>query len=228
MNVEDLDPSKYYENRSKEVLALKNQDSQLCYPHKFDVKYQLDAFVSAYEEPCAEKGKFLEEQTSVAGRVTNIRVQSKNLIFYDIKGCGVKLQVMANLKLHEGEEDFHTLHGRLRRGDIVGIRGNPGRTKAGELSVQAIEFKLLSPCLYMLPTQQTGLKDKETRYRQRYLDLIMNERSRSIFIKRSQVIKEVKNFLDNYGFLEVETPMMSLQAGGAAAKPFKTHHNDLN
>ncbi len=80
----------------------------------------------------------------------------------------------------------------------------------------------------MLPTQQTGLKDKETRYRQRYLDLIINNRTRNIFFQRSTIIKQVKNFLDNLGFLEVETPMMNIIAGGAAAKPFKTFHNDLN
>lgn len=135
---------------------------------------------------------------------------------------------MANTKLHQGEEDFATIHSRLRRGDIIGVMGNPGRTKAGELSVQALDVKLLTPCLHMLPTAQTGLKDKETRYRMRYLDLIMNDKTRSIFIKRAQVIKQVKQFLDSYDFLEVETPMMSLQAGGAAAKPFKTHHNDLH
>lgn len=96
---------------------------------------------------------FLTSETSVAGRVTNIRVQSKNLIFYDLKGNGCKLQVMANLKLHQGNEDFHTLHSRLHRGDIIGVTGNPGRTKSGELSIQATQVQLLTPCLHMLPTQ---------------------------------------------------------------------------
>lgn len=147
-----MDPTKYFENRSNEILALKDKNSQLCYPHKFDVQLQLHDFQNKYNEACVEKGAFLGSTTTVAGRITNIRAQSKNLIFYDLKGNGCKLQVMANNKLHSGEEDFTTIHSRLRRGDIIGVMGNPGRTKAGELSVQALNVKLLTPCLHMLPT----------------------------------------------------------------------------
>jgi lysyl-tRNA synthetase, class II len=145
------------------------------------------------------------------------------------------IQVMCQANLASNKEAFAAQHEHIARGDIIGVVGYPGRTKPkskggeeGELSIMATEVQMLTPCLHLLPTVYYGFKDVEQRFRKRYLDLFWNDHSRKTLVTRSKIIRYVRNFLDNRGFLEVETPTLNKIAGGATAKPFMTYYNEYD
>jgi len=241
--VEEKDPTKYYENRLAWLSEVEKRGPGVTpYPHKFHVTMQVPEFRETFEVK-VEKGKggevLRDIEESVAGRIYEIRQSGKKLAFINIGGDGFRLQVQFQLDYFQGgtktdakEEAarvaaYGQLRSDLRRGDIIGAKGYPGRSKKDELSIFPVALQLLTPCIHMLPKAHTGLTNVETRFRKRYLDLILNDKPRQIFYTRAKIINYIRRYLDMRGFLEVETPMMSDLAGGATARPFETKHNDL-
>ncbi|MEX0940162.1 MAG: lysine--tRNA ligase [Candidatus Babeliales bacterium] len=160
---------------------------------------------------------------AIAGRLMSLRLHGKTA-FADVQDVACRLQIYIKQDIL-GKDKFQQLKKFVDLGDIIWVTGSAFRTKMGEITLEVTDFELLSKCLHPLPEKFHGLTDTETRYRQRYLDLISNPESKQKFIRRSLLIRSMRNFFDNHGFLEVETPMLHPIAGGAAARPFITHHN---
>ena len=185
-------------------------------------KYDVDS----YSKDIKEKFDEYEDKTvKIAGRVMGKRRHGK-IAFLDIQDSVGTIQVFARKDVL-GEELYEDVKG-LDIGDIIGAEGVVFKTEAGEITVRATGLVLLSKSLQILPEKFHGLKDPDLRYRQRYVDLIVNPEVKDVFLKRTQIIKKIREFLDNKGFLEVDTPILGTVAGGANARPFYTHHNTLD
>lgn len=185
---------------------------------KYDVTHHSSDIVNNFDEL---EGK----EVTVAGRLMNKRVMGK-ASFINVQDRDGRLQ--GYISKNDVGEGSYLAFKKFDIGDIVGVKGVVFRTQKGEISVRASEITLLSKSLKVLPEKFHGLNDQELRYRQRYLDLIMNPEVKDTFIKRSAVLREIRNYLDAKGFLEVETPVLQTIPGGAAARPFITHHNALD
>jgi len=168
---------------------------------------------------------FQDQEVAVAGRLMARRMHGKTT-FADLQDFSGRIQIY--LRLNDLGEDAYALFGKLDLGDILGVKGKVFKTRMGEVTIAVQKFVLLAKSLRVWPEKWHGLRDVELRYRRRYLDLIMNPEVKETFLTRSKIIHAIRNFLERKGFLEVETPMMHTVAGGAAARPFITHHNALD
>ena len=205
-NIFEQKKSKYLENREKGNLA--------------DAYVKTHTAEQALAQPEGTKG------VRCAGRIVGMRTMGKILFahLYDSTG---KVQVCVR-KTEEAPEVFETFTHNVSVGDFVGVCGEIFTTKTGELTIRAESFQLLNKCLRTLPEKYHGVEDIETRYRQRYLDIIMNPESREVFKKRIEIVRSLRRTLEDSNFLEVETPVLQTQPSGALARPFHTHHNALD
>jgi len=209
----------------KEKARLLRQEGVELYPRDFKVDCTSRGVLERYGGLSEEELAQVEETVTVAGRMMALRDFGRAAFTHlqDRKG---RIQVYIR-KDKVGEGAFKVFK-RLDVGDFIGVRGRPFRTKTGELTIEAHELKLLAKSMRPLPEKWHGLTDVELRYRQRYLDLIVNPKVRDTFLKRSQIVQALREFLLERDFLEVETPMMQPIPGGATARPFKTYHNALD
>jgi len=195
------------------------------YPREFRWTDTPADLVEKFHEAPAEELQAKRQDVRVAGRIVSLRLMGKTG-FAHLQGSGKRIQIYVRKDV-VGEPGFQLFH-LLDLGDSIGVRGYLFRTKTNELSIWVEEITFLSKALLPLPEKWHGLTDVELRYRQRYLDLIANDKTRLIFVTRGRIIRELRLFFDARGYLEVETPMMHPLVGGAAARPFITHHNTLD
>src|SRR5580698_6377494 len=206
--------------RTEEIEALGFR----AYGQRFDFTHTIPSILREYAEKTAED---LADKpvVKIAGRIQTMRRMGK-AGFLHLMQAGEKLQVY--IRKDAVSETEYKLYEILDTGDIIGVEGYLFRTRTGELSVHAEKLTFLSKILLALPEKFHGLEDVEVRYRQRYLDLIANPESQKVFVTRAKIIASLRRQLEQHGFIEVETPMMQPLYGGAAARPFVTHHNTLD
>jgi lysyl-tRNA synthetase class 2 len=198
---------------------------QAAYPNQFQFTHTVAEIRQKWGETAGEELEATRVPVAIAGRIMTIRAQGK-AGFATLQQDGQRLQIYVRLDA-VGEQAF-ALYKLLDLGDHIGASGYLFRTRTGELTVHVEQLKFLSKAMLALPEKFHGLSDVEIRYRQRYVDLFANLDSREVFVKRAKILRAMRRFFDERGYLEVETPMMQPIAGGAAARPFKTHHNALD
>src|SRR5690242_21015553 len=219
-----FEPRDQFEQRQKKLEQIQALGHD-PYPREFRWTDTPAALVEKHAQSTVAELDSAKSEVRVPGRIVSLRLMGK-AGFAHLQGAGKRIQIYVK-KDAVGERGFQ-LFLLLDLGDAIGVRGHLFRTKTNELSIWVDELTLLSKALLPLPEKWHGLTDVERRYRQRYLDLIANEKSRQIFLTRAKIVQELRKFFDARGYVEVETPMMHAIAGGAAARPFVTHHNTLD
>ncbi len=217
-NVQEQDINHLRKVRREKLADLQARGADPFLITKYDVTHHSQEIKDNFEE-------LENKQVSIAGRIMQKRVMGK-ASFCNVQDLEGNIQSYV-ARDSIGEEDYKDFK-KFDIGDIVGIKGFVFKTKTGEISIHAEKVQLLSKSLQILPEKFHGLTDTDTRYRQRYVDLIMNREVKDTFIKRSKILSSIRKYLDGQGFMEVETPMLVANAGGAAARPFETHFNALD
>jgi len=219
-----FEPREQFEQRQKKLEQIQALGYE-PFPREFRWTDTPAALVDKYGEKLAADLDADKHEIRVAGRLVSLRLMGK-AGFAHVQGSGKRIQIYVKKDV-VGERGF-ALFQLLDLGDLIGVRGHLFRTKTNELSIWVEELVFLAKALLPLPEKWHGLTDVELRYRQRYLDLIANDKSRQVFVARARIIQEMRRFFDARGYIEVETPMMHPIPGGAAARPFVTHHNTLD
>ena len=219
-----FEPIDQFEQRLKKLREIESLGYS-PYPRQFPATHTAKQVVETFGERSTEQLSLEPMEVRVAGRIVALRPHGK-AAFGHLLGDGKRLQFY--VKLDIVGENTYKLFQLLDLGDFIGITGRLFRTKTNELTVQVQHIELLSKALLPLPEKWHGLADVEQRFRRRYLDLIVNERAREIFVRRAKIVRELRRFFDQRGYIEVETPMMHPILGGATARPFVTHHNTFD
>ncbi|SHO22301.1 Lysyl-tRNA synthetase-Lysine--tRNA ligase, partial [Moritella viscosa] len=220
----EIDFQSEVEQRRQKLAELRSQGN--AFPNDFRRDAISKELLNKYDDKSADELKELQLNVKVAGRIMTRRIMGK-ASFVTLQDMGGKIQLYVN-RDNLPENYYNEKFKKWDIGDIVGAEGTLFKTKTGELTISLSSIQLLTKALRPLPNKFHGLAEQETRYRQRYLDLIANEEARKTFTIRSQVVTGIRNLLSKHGFMEVETPMMQVIPGGASARPFITRHNALD
>lgn len=216
--MQNTDLNEMLQIRRQKLKELQDQGKNPFLIEKFNPDHHTTDITDNYDE-------FEGKEVTVAGRVMSKRGHGK-ISFMDIQDMKGRIQILS--KIDELGEEAYKIISYLDMGDIIGVEGEVFKTQSGEISIKAKKLTLLSKSLQILPEKWHGLKDPDLRYRQRYVDLIVNPEVKETFLLRNKIIRKIREYLDNLGYLEVETPILGNIAGGANARPFLTHHNALN